>query len=66
MQTTNNSTTKSFAEWRSGFVLRGTSINQWAARNGFKPHTAYDALKGARCGPQAQAVIKAAAKYLAQ
>jgi|AntRauTorcE11897_2_1112592.scaffolds.fasta_scaffold07228_4 hypothetical protein len=57
---------KSFAEWRSGFALRGTSINKWATQSGFRPHTAYDALKGARGGPKAQAVLKAADKYLAQ
>lgn len=61
---TQTSSLKSFREYKAAFALRGTSIHRWAKQAGVNPHSAYDALKGARTGPGAMSILKKANRFL--
>jgi gp16 family phage-associated protein len=60
--TTENTSLKSssltLGQYKAEFVLRGSSIRKWAIEHKYNPSVVYDALSGARSGPQALRILK--------
>lgn len=55
-----------YLEYQAQFTQRGTSIREWAISSGLSPASVYDALKGARSGPSAKAIVRRAKAYLSR
>lgn len=54
-----------YGEYKSRFILAGTTINKWAKANGLNNVFTYDALKGGRSGPAATRIVRAANRFIA-
>lgn len=52
-----NETPISLCAVRAHFIARGSSLNQWAKRNGYRSSTLTMALQGHRRGPMSRRII---------